>query len=253
MRVLTAALPPAVPVRLVACLALLVVSAGCTADAPDAAVPDTEGNRLLAAVVASAVAPAFERARRSRADVTVSVYDAHVVAGRETATVIQDGDSVRVTDRTASGMLAGDLASTPRLTDPIAPALPQDPPYLDPSVRDAYRVTVLGDTVIAGARFRRVQAVLTDETRELGVRRVWAAVDSNGRIGAIEVDRRSDSAIYDETSRVRVDLAPGPGGWVPRRVTTDTRTDVPLSDPAHVRTVWTVREVDGQPIWRDGR
>lgn len=240
-------------VRPAACLALLAACAGCAADAPAAAAPDTEADRLLAAVVTSAVAPAFERARSYRADVTVSVYDAHVVAGRETATVVQDGDSVRVTDRTASGTLAGAGAPAPRLRDPIGPALPQDPPYLDPSVREAYRVSVLGDTVIAGEPFRRVQAVLVDESRQLGVRRVWAAVDADGRVGAVEVDRRADSAVYDETSRVRVDLAPGPGGWVPRRVVTDTRTDVPLSDPAHVRTVWTVREVGGQPVRRDGR
>ena len=78
-------------------------------------------------------------------------------------------------------------------------------------------------------------------------------MSARGEVGAIEVDRRSDSAVYDESSRVRVDLAPGPGGWVPRRVVTDTRTDVPLSDPAHVRTVWTVREVAGRPVRRDGR
>ena len=249
-RVLGAALPPAV--RFLVCL-LLVVSAGCADDERAATAPDTEADRLLAAVVAGAVAPAFARAQRYRADVEVSVYDAHVVAGHETATVVQDGDSVRVLDRTARGVLAGDGADGPRLRDPIGPALPQDPPYLDPSVREAYRTAVLGDTTIAGAAFRTVEAVLTDEARELGVRRVWAAVGDGGQIGAIEVDRRSDSAIYDETSRVRVDLAPGPGGWVPRRVVTETRTDVPLSDPARVRTVWTVREVDGQPVRRRGR
>ena len=238
-------------VRLSVCLVLL--AAGCTADGPAGAVADTEADRLLAAVVASAVAPAFERAGRYRADVEVSVYDAHVVAGHETATVVEDGDSVRVLDRTARGVLAGDDGGRPRLRDPIGPALPQDPPYLDPAVREAYRVAVLGDTAIGGAAFRRVEAVLTDGARQLGVRRVWAAVGAGGQIGAIEVDRQSESAIYDETSRVRVDLAPGPDGWVPRRVVTDTRTDVPLSEPARVRTVWTVREVDGQPVRRRGR
>ena len=247
--------------RPLVCLALLALCVGCADDAPAPAPADTEADRLLAAVVSSAVAPAFERARTHRADVTISVYDvpasrpdgAHVVAGQETATVVQAGDSVRVTDRTASGTLSGDDGATPRLRDPIAPALPQDPPYLDPSVRDAYRASVLGDTTIAGTPFRRVQAVLVDESRQLGVRRVWAAVGADGQVGAIEVRRETDSVLYDETSRVRVDLAPGPSGWVPRRVVTDTRTDVPLSDPAHVRTVWTVREVDGQPVRRDGR
>ncbi len=241
------------PARLLVCLALLALSAGCADEAPAPVSAETEAERLLSAVVASAVAPAFERARTHRADVTVSVYDAHVVAGQETATVVQAGDSVQVTDRAARGVLSGDATAAPRLRDPIAPALPQDPPYLDPSIREAYRVSVLGDTMIAGTPFRRVQAVLADESRQLGVRRVWAAVGADGQVGAIEVDRRSDSVLYDETSHVRVDLAPGPSGWVPRRVVTDTRTDVPLADPAHVRTVWTVREVDGQPVRRDGR
>lgn len=234
-------------------LLAVVVAAGCSDPAPPASVgADTEADRLLAVVTVDAVADAFARAQSYRADVSVSVYDAHVVAGRETATVVQTADSTVVTDRVARGVLAEDASRQPRLRDPIAASLPKDPPYLDPAVREAYRATVLGDTVIAGATFRRVESVLIDTDRELGIRRVWAAVDDQGRIGAIQVDRVSDSAIYDETSRVRVDLAPGPGGWVPRRIVTDTRTDVPLSEPAHVRTVWTVREVDGQPVRRDG-
>lgn len=231
---------------------LAALLAGCSADAPPPPAVETDGSRLLAAVTADAVAPAFARADRYRADLTVSVYDAHVVAGRETATVWQTADSAWVEERSAVGVLSDREPGQPRLRDPIAPALPQDPPYLDPAVRDAYRITVRGDTVIGGAPFQRVEAVLTDERRELGVRRVWAAVDAQGRVGAIEVDRRMGSAIYDETSRVRVDLAPGPDGWVPRRVVTDTRTDVPLSDASRVQTVWTVREVGGQPVRRDG-
>ena len=84
-----------------------------------------------------------------------------------------------------------------------------------------------------------------DTDREHGVRRVWAAVDGAGRLGAVEVERRADSAIYAETSRVRVDLRPTPEGWLPRRVLTDTRTDVPLSAPTRVRAEWTVRAQPG--------
>ncbi len=236
------------PLLLFAAVAL----AGCSDDAPAPPPADDRASRLLSAVTADAVAEAFERASTYRAEFTVSVYDAHVVAGQETATVVQTADSAWVAERTASGTLANVEPGQPRLRDPIEPSLPQDPPYLDPSVREAYRISVLGDTTIAGTAFTTVEAVLRDGDRQLGVRRVWAAVGADGQVGAVQVERYTDSAIYDETSRARVDLAPGPGGWVPRRVGTDTETDVPLSAPAHVRTVWTVREVGGQRVRRDG-
>ena len=236
------------PLLLLAAVAL----AGCSGDDPTPPPADDRADRLLSAVTADAVAGAFERAATYRADLTVSVYDAHVVAGQETATVVQTADSAWVSDRTASGTLANAEPGQPRLRDPIEPSLPQDPPYLDPSVRDAYRIAVLGDTTIAGTAFTTVEAVLQDDDRQLGIRRVWAAVGADGQVGAVQVDRHTDSAIYDETSRARVDLAPGPGGWVPRRVVTESETDVPLSAPTHVRTVWTVREVGGQRVRRDG-
>ncbi len=237
-------------------LLLAALASGCAADPPASgavrADRDAEADRLLAAVTADAVADAFARASPYRADVTVSVYDAHVVVGRETATVVQTADSTWIADRSASGVLAGGAPGQPRLRDPVASSLPQDPPYLDPAIREAYRISALGDTTIAGVSFERVGALLMDTERQLGVRRVWAAVGADGQIGAVQIDRVTASALYDETSRVRVDLAPGPDGWVPRRVVTDTRTDVPFSEPSHVKTVWQVREVAGQRIRRDG-
>ena len=233
-RVLTA--PALLPVRpLVLAAVGCALFAGC-AD-PDPAPPpaSAEALRLLESVDASAVADAFADldALGYRADLTVTTLgpDRQPV-GRETATVVHDG---------TPSAEPPDAEGTPRLVDPIASALSEDPPYVDPVAREAYRLAVVGDTTLGGVRFRLVEATLTDPDAEQGVRRVWAAVADGGRVGAIEVDRRAESAIYTEASRVRVDLAPHAGGWIPRRVVADTRTDVPLSDPAHVRTEWTIR------------
>ena len=214
-------------------LALLVPLAGCADPGPDPDAPpvDPETARLLEAIDRDALADAFARLEASgaRADLTLTTQ--------------ADGDETRETlavDPTATTEDEG-----PRLRDPLVGALTDDPPYLDPAAREAYRLRTLGDTTIGGERLRLVEAVLEDTDREHGVRRVWAAVDGAGRLGAVEVERRADSAIYAETSRVRVDLRPTPEGWLPRRVLTDTRTDVPLSAPTRVRAEWTVRAQPG--------
>ncbi len=226
------------PVRPLPALALLLLAAGC-AD-PDPAPPpaDPEALRLLEAVDASSVADAFADLDgipyEAELAVTHSVPGGHPAAA-ELLVLAHDADGTRV----VMGTPAGD--EPPQLRDPIASALPDDPPYVDPVAREAYRLAVVGDTTIGGVGFRLVEAVLTDTTAEQGVRRVWAAVTGGGLVGAIEVERRADSPIYTERSRVRVDLAPHAGGWVPRRVVTDAATDVPLSEASRVRTEWTVR------------
>ncbi|PAP78241.1 hypothetical protein [Rubrivirga marina] len=220
-------------------LALLALAAVGCAD-PDPAPPpaDPEALRLLDAVDASAVADAFADldADGYEADLTVTTLGAGgQPLDRETVAIAYGSNGTRV----LAGTPQEDEA--PRLRDPIASALSDDPPYVDPVAREAYRLAAVGDTTIGGVSFRLVEAVLTDTTAEQGVRRVWAAVTEGGRVGAIEVERRADAAIYTERSRVRVDLAPHAGGWVPRRVVTDAATDVPLSPPSRVRTEWTIR------------
>lgn len=213
----------------------LAAVAGC-AD-PDPAPPpaDPEALRLLEAVDASAVAEAFDalQARAYEADLTVTTLgDAGEASSPETFTVDHAGGTVPED--------AGDDAG-PRLRDPIASALPEDPPYVDPVAREAYRLGVVGDTTIGGADFRLVEARLTNPAAESTIELVRAAVTDDGRVGAIDVRRRADAAIYTEASRVRVDLAPVGGTWLPRRIRTDTQTDVPLAEPSHVRTEWTIR------------
>ena len=227
-----------------ACLALVLAAAGCGTDA--APPPDTEADRLLANVTGDAFAAAFDRleAQGYTADLAVMQRDASgSEVGRSAVTVRVEGGAVRVERRRGTGTLAEPADRPPRLRDPLGAALPAEPAFVDPASRDQYRRAAAGDTVVAGRRLRLVEAVLLDGDAEQQVRRVRAAVEpETARPVVVEVERRADSAVYAEASRVRVALAPGPGGaWLPRTVETDTRTDVPLADPVRLRTAWTVR------------
>ncbi|MDT0632086.1 hypothetical protein [Rubrivirga litoralis] len=228
-----------------AAFVLLSAVGGCAADAPPAAAP-SEADRLLANVTQDALAGAFARLDSAGyvADLDVTQRDAGGAAVGEAAlTVRSAGGAVRVEERRGTGTLAEPSDDPPRLRDPIGSALPSEPAFVDPASREQYRRAVVGDTVVAGRALRLVEAVLIDTTAEQAVRRVRAAVDpQTARPVVVEVERRADSVVYTEASRVRVALAPGRGGaWLPREVETDTRTDVPLAEPVRLRTAWTVR------------
>lgn len=234
-------------------VALALALAACTdpsATAPAAgASPEALG--LLEHVGPEAVAAAFDALDAvpytASVGVTVTGPDGGTL-GTEAATVRSRDGAVEVTDRSRAGGVAG-AEGAPRLHDPVGPTLPDDPPYLDPASRDQYRIAVAGDTVVAGQRLRLVEAVFVAGRRAQPVRRVRAAVDpASGQPVVVEVVRVTESTLYDETSRIHVDLARLGDRWIPHRVTTDTRTDVPLAPARRVQTEWTVVEAGGQRL-----
>ena len=238
-------------------LALLVLLSivGCEAEPPEARGPLGEADRLLAAVEPSTLASAFDALGRRTVVADLTVTRAGEARGGHTMRLALSGGTSRILQQNGTGSLAAPSADDPpRLHDPLASALPDAPPFSDPASRDQYRRAVVGDTVVAGRRLRIVEAVLSDSEAEQGVRRVRAAVDpETGQLAVVEVDRRAASAVYDEQSRVRVELVPlAYATWVPARVVTETATDVPLAPERRVRTVWEVVSVDGRPV-RTGR
>ena len=201
--------------------ALLLVASGCIDPTPSADVPDTEARQLLASLDGSALDAAFERFEA----------DEYRAIGIVTQTV--DGRVV-ARDTLRRGWAREDSGGP--LDNPLSSALSDDPPYTDPAVADAYRVETRGDTVLAGQRFVRVEAVLQDTTREVGVRRVEGLIaPDTGAVAAVTVERRTAAAIYTEQSRVSA-WAEGEV-W---RIETESTTDVPLSDPTTVRASWTI-------------
>ena len=225
--------------------------AACSDDVPPAA-GSADADSLLAAARPEAFEAAFEAlaARDALVELAVTERDASgAVVGEAAFRLQRTPAGTRVLRQSGTGTLEASPDSAPRLGNPLDTALPTDPPYTDPASRDQYRRDVLGDTTIGGRALRRAEATLANAEAEQGVRHVVAAVDpATGHPVLIEVDRAANSAVYDEASRVRVELADVAGTWLPRRILTDSRTDVPLAPPRRVRAEWTVLEVDGQPL-----
>lgn len=237
-------------------LALLLVAslfaAACGSDAPAGVSASPEADRLLAAVDPASFAEAFEALADRDAVVRLGVAEldgSGQPIGLSRLRLQLTPRGARVLRQSGRGSLAEPAAEVPRFLNPIDTALPDAAPYADPATRDQYRRAVVGDTMVAGRRLRVIEAVLADPDAEQGVRRVRAAVDpETEQPVVIEVDRAAQSAVYDEQSHVRVELAPNGQTWLPHRVETDTRTDVPLAAPRRIRTVWTMLSVGAGPL-----
>ena len=132
---------------------------------------------------------------------------------------------------------------TDSIPNPLPAFLSDEPPFLDAAASDQYTTRALADTTVAGRPARLVEArFVAGERRTQPIRYVRAAVDpTSGALLAIEVRRRSESTLYDETSRLVAALALGGGALVPDHASIETRTDVPLSSPRSARVRW-VRE-----------
>lgn len=123
------------------------------------------------------------------------------------------------------------------LRDPqaaISSILPEEPPYLSPRHRDAYRYRVLADTVLWG---RPVQVIAVGARPEEGegqnIRRARLYIDrATHALLALSVRYRRDALLFQEQSAFFVSLRPAPdSGWVPYRTSVRTRIDVPLLPP----------------------
>ena len=133
--------------------------------------------------------------------------------------------------------------TTAAVGNPLPAFLSDEPPYLDAAAREQYETRLAGDTTVAGVAATLVEAeFVADGRRTQPVRYVRAAVDSaSGALLAVEIRREVASTLYDESSRLRADLARGPGGrpaLVPGSADIRTTTDVPLSDARTERLAW---------------
>ncbi len=140
---------------------------------------------------------------------------------------------------------SGEPQTVDSVLNPLPAFLSDEPPYLDASARDQYATRVLGDTLVAGRAARIVEArFVADGRRTQSIRYVRAAVSPEaGELLAVDVRREMTSALFDETSRLRADLASGATasgarGLVPGSAQIDASTDVPLSDARASRVEW---------------
>jgi hypothetical protein len=118
------------------------------------------------------------------------------------------------------------------LEDPVSSLLPGIPPYLAPRTRDRYRMRLLRAFAPNGRRLIGAEAVLVDEAGKEPVRRVTAWADEvSSEPYALEVVRRSASAIFAEAGRAAVRFRPGSDGPLPAAAGLRARVDVPFGSP----------------------
>lgn len=125
--------------------------------------------------------------------------------------------------------------------NPLPAFLSDEPPFLDAAAREQYETRVLGDTTLAGQPATLVGArFVADSRRTQPVRSVRAAVTASGTLLWIDVQRESESVLFDEDSRLRAGLAVAEGAFVPGYAEVTTRTDVPASDARDLSTSWSL-------------
>ncbi len=227
-------------------LALLL--AGCAERPPVPLPPDEAAERdsvlaLLRVLDAADLTAAFDRLGRASYQVEVRTEqlgpDGTPAATRtRTLRVTPGGPTLLAADSTGTF----DYGAFGRLVDhhgsgdapgvnPVALVLPEEPAWLDPRGREAFRFAFAPDTLLGGRRAR----VLTVEARpgegdEQPLRRARLYLDAktNTLVG-FRLHRRLESVLFGEASEALVLLHPGPDGWRPHRARFATALDAPLA------------------------
>jgi hypothetical protein len=125
------------------------------------------------------------------------------------------------------------------LTDRAQYVLPDDPAYLAPRTREAFRYRLLPDTSLHGQRVRVVE--IHAQPGELGADRVirharlFVEPDTYELLGLYLV-RTEASVLFREDSRTLARLRPAPdSGWVPATTRLEARLKMPLQAAQSLR------------------
>ncbi len=116
--------------------------------------------------------------------------------------------------------------------------IPEDPPYLIKRNREAYHYSLRSDTLIEG---RATQVIdITARPGEGGKQAIRTArlyVDrQTNTLVALYLERKEDTLFFGEDSRFFIQIQRDDGVWLPARTRADTRLDLPLAPPRHLRT-----------------
>jgi len=159
--------------------------------------------------------------------------DSGTVQHRESVGTFRDG-----------GLFSGIVGSRPpteRPSDLVPEALPDQPAYLAPRTREAYRYTLRTDSLRTGTPTHVVTArVRPDGTgQDQGVRYARLTLDraSQELVGLVVV-RAERALLFGEESRLRLRLRRLPDGrWVPHVTRFRALVHVPFRTPRQFRTV----------------
>jgi hypothetical protein len=120
--------------------------------------------------------------------------------------------------------------------------LPDQPAYVEPRTREAYRYALRADTLLNGPPVYVLEATARDRGtgRDQGVRYVRLLIDRASRqlVGLATV-RAGTALLFGENSRfaIRLRRAPGGASWVPHVTRTRASVQVPFRTPRQFRTV----------------
>mgnify|MGYP006280850261 CR=1 FL=1 len=161
-----------------------------------------------------------------------------------------DGLQRRTLRRDSTGTFSFDafdqFAPTP--TDSLPRNLPSylisdEPAYIAPRTREAYRYRTYADTLMPGTPVHVVEVRAQPDERghEVGIRHARLYIDpASQQLVGLYLVRAERAALFREDSRFFVSLRPGPdGGWLPFVTRFHARVDVPMRDPQEFRTVST--------------
>lgn len=136
-------------------------------------------------------------------------------------------------------VFAGGRNGDIQLTDRAQHVLPDDPAYLEPRTREAFRYRLLPDTSLDGRRARVVE--IHAQPGELGADRVirharlFVEPDTYELVGLYLV-RAEASVLFREDSRTLARLRPAPdSGWVPATTRLEARLEMPFQAARSLR------------------
>jgi hypothetical protein len=142
------------------------------------------------------------------------------------------------------GLLGGaapDRSPRERPADVAAQVLADEPAFIEPRTREAFRYALQADTLLEGTPVYLLEATARNRGtgRDQSVRYVRLVLDRDTRqlIGLTMV-RAGRVLLFEENSRMHVRLRRAPDSrWVPQVTRTRARVDVPFRSPRQFRTV----------------
>jgi len=160
-----------------------------------------------------------------------------------TGTLLDTDSSGTFRDGGLLGHVAPDRAPTDRPPNVAAQILPDQPAYVEPRTREAYRYALQARTRPDGVPVYVIEAQARDRGtgRDQSVRYARLTLDRDARqlIGLTTV-RADDGLLFSEFSRFELHLQPlADGAWGPARTHARAFLHVPFRAPRHFRTVST--------------
>ncbi len=139
--------------------------------------------------------------------------------------------------RFAEADLEADLDFGDLPGNPAARILPEDPAYLAPRYREAYRYRLLPDTMFGGRPLHVIEVRArpqAEDDPEIRYARFYATQD--GTVVGFDLIRVARPWLFHEASRFSLRLRPAPNGaWVPHRTRFRTRFHLPFRPPQQFR------------------